>query len=720
MILRPVNKLLAMSVGLPLSMCFSLNELKANLMAQSMRCPGYSTLLLNLCVADQHSSAIVASEKDLAECEPWQQQYFRGNNLEVVGCVLDSRFHGLTFWQAALALKQATGDLLLATQKDGSVMVFPGNHIIEPNSIVWLIADSYESASRVAEVKTGKKAGKDFIDLDDIPSAILSTNTCSWEDTIDYRPGFRANQAAFSSDALGAEMVQYMMREDRAKAPSSDRKSDPRTLSLSKRISGAFVLPGFSRLPVMKENPNATLRDSIEEAMALRENSVDKGHVDTAIMEHMLAEEADLPRNTNIDVRKKEETAAALQMVKEEGHILLLICQPELQWQQVVAFIRPLRAPYLPSFQHILVMGPGFPPKELWDMFKDVGFLEGDPQKRDDLQAAGAAVADKVVLLAGPPNPNTEDRLADQSAMLVNSTLEAIYLDAEKDRFSLFEYTHPSNASILPPVPPCAVHWSIKDDKTSANPNIIPEGSNLLHVAQDASSISQPRYAAGRIFIPALFGALFAQSHSTPGIMELMEALTLPSRRGQVSYPFMLPALERVAAEWIGKTYGELCESLLKNGLGVILNTEKEGFTHVMPMGLYRRTVEAKLCNDDNLRESYSPPPPEPMGTAHQGINFVYTNPKGNVPLLPGDQVYVLACAEWGSMVLREADTKELDDNDNDIFPVLSGRKEREDQSQPRADTFSFSMAAPGRACTDQPPNGDFAVEGNNRFCGQL
>ena len=37
MLLRPANKLKALSVGLPVSMCYALNELKSNLMSMSCR-----------------------------------------------------------------------------------------------------------------------------------------------------------------------------------------------------------------------------------------------------------------------------------------------------------------------------------------------------------------------------------------------------------------------------------------------------------------------------------------------------------------------------------------------------------------------------------------------------------------------------------------------------------------------------------------------------------
>ena len=58
---------------------------------------------------------------------------------------------------------------------------------------------------------------------------------------------------------------------------------------------------------------------------------------------------------------------------------MLLVCQPELTWQQIVAFVGPLRAPYLPSFTPIVVLLDTFPPKHMWDQFPDVAFLVTSP-----------------------------------------------------------------------------------------------------------------------------------------------------------------------------------------------------------------------------------------------------------------------------------------------------------------------------------------------------
>jgi len=413
--------------------------------------------------------------------------------------------------------------------------------------------------------------------------------------------------------------------------------------------------------------------------------------VTTELITRPFNAEAEIDRNKNKSLRMKEEALEAKRIVDEKGHILLLTCQ-EL-WQEVIAFIRPLRAHYLPHFTPIVVMSPAFPGSELWDKFDDVSFVVGDPNKHDDLSKFGAAVADKVVLLAGPPDCGIEERLADSNAMIANSILESIYLENDVDHFAIFEYAHPENAQILPMTPLCSL---LENEEP--------------HTGSDESSISSPRFASGRIFVPSLFGSLFANSYTTPGIMELMEALVMPGRRNQKTFPFQLPALERVATEWIGRTYSDLCMQMLDNGLGVDVGvetlpdgTEQPKYTHCLPLGVYRKTVET-LAEEGSLKVTETP---KPLGKAHQGMRFVYANPDpgwGEV-LLPGDQIYVLAPEEWGRRVSLRAEVEserphllsmlllakrwialqqaELDNSDRNIF--LDGCQPRDDTAPPRS-----------------------------------
>jgi hypothetical protein len=701
MIIRPGNKMMAYSMGLPIRSCCSVNELKGNLLAQSCRLPGYSTLLLNLCLSDQYSIAVRAEPSVLEQCEAWRQQYFKGNNIEVIGIVINKRYAGMPFWEAASQVLGTTGDLLIAVQELQGVMVFPCDRIMEEGDTVFVLSEGKASVALIAELQHG-------------------TSSPKWKNVVDYRASFRLKDGV-DAEARMKDLLQYTMKEERTSVPLLERRRNPKTMSTQKQQGGRLWIPGFARSDKgQKISTGSSFLDA--SGSVQREGGLGR----------LLSETANAERNKDRSARIVEEAAEAMEMVSQKGHILLLLQQPEMQWQQVVAFVRPLRAEYLPSFRNIVVMGPGFPPAEMWDMFEDVAFVEGNPESRDDLENMAAADADKVVLLAGPPNPDLEARLADGNAMVVNSILESIFKDAGVDRFSVFEYTYPGNALILPPVPVCA--QSFQGD---ASEGALPEDSSL----------SSPRFAAGRLITPSLFGSLFANAYSSPGILELFEALVMPGRRGQHSFPYMLPPLERVAPEWVGHTYGELCTRLLQNGLGVLVPSENStdpgmptdyNTTHCLPLGLYRRVPEVTdASSSSQAAEHLGIPMAEPVpgqhhqnlgavsdiDAAHQGMRFVYTNPEGATMLLPGDQVYIIAPSSWGGRVTLEAEMAVMGTQQHPIFEQLQSAP----TSEVKPNSFTSSVVARagcGVSSVGQPVLPDPGVSNQQsaaageRFCG--
>lgn len=62
MLLRPENRQIAADMGLPVYMCFSVDEIKSNMMAMSCRCPVFGTVILNLMKQD-NNNAIEAKAK---------------------------------------------------------------------------------------------------------------------------------------------------------------------------------------------------------------------------------------------------------------------------------------------------------------------------------------------------------------------------------------------------------------------------------------------------------------------------------------------------------------------------------------------------------------------------------------------------------------------------------------------------------------------------------
>merc|ERR1711871_1847473 len=100
MLLRPANKLRAISVGLKVNVCYAMNEIKANMLAQSCRCEGFATLLTNLMLTDRTADSLATNEHELAKQETWKQMYILGSLVKVVGIVFADEYVGLTFAEA--------------------------------------------------------------------------------------------------------------------------------------------------------------------------------------------------------------------------------------------------------------------------------------------------------------------------------------------------------------------------------------------------------------------------------------------------------------------------------------------------------------------------------------------------------------------------------------------------------------------------------------------
>lgn len=387
-----------------------------------------------------------------------------------------------------------------------------------------------------------------------------------------------------------------------------------------------------------------------------------------------------LDRNRRDEDRLKEEAEAADEITKGGGHIILAVSAVG-EWQSVIAFLRPLRSPYLPSVKPVVCMAPEMAPKEMWDMFTDVAYIMGHPSKPADLLRAGCDVADTVVVIAGAPEVD-ERSLIDANVVITATSFEAFSAGSSlsnkegTDRpFAVYELLSPGNLSLLHPpkiesarssVPIVGAEDEIQMEDVDRSLTIVPPAGSPMSGSEtddpndqtmaekmarmfakkakderkhairsiDTPHILQPHFASGRVFTPTLLGSLFAQAFYTPGILELMDALVLPSRRSQQVYPWFMPIPDHL----VGRTYSELFELLVNQGAGMLdekielarsssdpdLMKRLENAIHALPLGLYR---------DSQSEES---------------VGYVYTCPAPDTIITEWDKVYVVASKEWG------------------------------------------------------------------------
>lgn len=214
---------------------------------------------------------------------------------------------------------------------------------------------------------------------------------------------------------------------------------------------------------------------------------------------------------------------------------------------------------------------------------------------------AGVQTAKQVVLLCGPSEA-TEPRLADSYAIILSCSVETLLKEENRDNFAIYEFIFPENLGTLDSTPcnirvksdaivslkvPYHLHFPVR---IGGHVGFRPNADIYIYYHLDISlcacvsdlyirnavlqEISReeevkaaykkmrtpiplmPRYGAGRVIVPSMLGALYAQAYSTPGILELAEALTMPSRRRQVSHPWLID----VPREFHGKSYETLAE----------------------------------------------------------------------------------------------------------------------------------------------------------------
>lgn len=320
-------------------------------------------------------------------------------------------------------------------------------------------------------------------------------------------------------------------------------------------------------------------------------------------------------------VSQDEMMERAMNIAETGGHTLLLGPTSGL-WQQVVAFLRPLRAAYLARKFPVIVAIPDPCPMHVSQIpgFADVAFVDMQPWKIESLKKLRVEKANKVMVLAG--RPLTEDaRMVDSKAVVMANTLEihlGMYnikcLTAEMT--IVYEFFKMDNLRLLTPLEPL-------------EGEIVPHSSDVKY---------SWRYTNGSVIFPCKMGALFAMAFYTPGIMEIFEALSIPSRRDQVSMPWRIC----IPSEYHGKTYLELLKALTSGKLAhdEAQKTGKEIKEDVLgankhklgaiPLGLYR-----------------------PEGSNGSALGYIFTNPPANTVLLDNEYVFCSAPKEWGHTVVH-------------------------------------------------------------------
>jgi len=239
--------------------------------------------------------------------------------------------------------------LLTAVDDKGKIKLFPQSRLMRSGDVCFLIAGNHQAAAMVAMATTKDRdeMGR-VLQADRVPS--------TWEDVEDYTTQYLENRRLFKDDGkLEADLA----LESRVKGHyQRERPRHQKTVcEIRRSMLHKGMLPQFkgaleAQLKARARRERKPAKKAYEEyddgstttdkAFTLEmHNPLDDAH---DCLEDESGLNSTLLRNTEPDVRRREDAQEAVHMVNAGGHILLLLCQPELQWQQVTAFIKALES----------------------------------------------------------------------------------------------------------------------------------------------------------------------------------------------------------------------------------------------------------------------------------------------------------------------------------------------------------------------------------------
>jgi len=543
---------------------------------------------------------------EYSEDDPeYVKEFLEGSGMEVYGFALAEQYWGRQFNDVITEIYSSEGRsqnvLILAAQVNGVIMMNPQDHVIEPEQVVFAISPSPYELKPLQLQKSGKK-NQDF----------------------DWKLKLVQNRADNHVDLSPQEVVELDLEQER-------------------QVRGHVEPPKNTSYWVTRALTSKTTS-----------------------LNHRLEEFLDaIEENESMESKMRAEEEEARRVVQIGGHVLLGILDtgPDV-WHQVSAFMRPLRAEYLPETVPIVVLTELPPPKDMLE-FREVAFLVGHPTRMHDLLKAGLDKARCVVFMAGGGASEDSTRLTDASAIIACMALEDVIekpglqaLGSDEPRRSreqthtIVEFSNFQSVSLLarPSLPngngSCARTKDGVEDSTllgSRTADLFIHGPGAFGAGLDSRGgdkefCTNPRFTSGQIFTPAQLGALFAMGYWTPGIMEFMGALTAPTRQKQTSMLWQAD----VPARFVGKCYVDLFKHCMQQcGIQMILEglavnpDEAKGLSSVIPLGLYR-----------------------PAGHLRSPMPYVFTNPPPDTTLVDGDKVYVLANALWGRLLHESIQTR--------------------------------------------------------------
>lgn len=348
-----------------------MDEIRLNLIAKSCLCPGFSTMISNLVM-----SSSIELDEDFPN--PWAIEYAEGCGLEIYRTVLSPKFRKMPFIKVAQLIYDDLQCTVFAIEvKAGNkskIVINPAEYeIVQRNSHVFVLAGDQEAADKISEWGLDTK-GKRRMGRERQKEADMSLHGIT--------PRF---SSAGTPNSLLKAISTRKIRDDFASVTSHVKNS---MLGITRDMSMCSASIGDSDNN-HTEYSNETLLNMKRKVQA---NSVPRAFMPLTCVFgpfqviSMYDNPVSLEECTRRDVQDMS------------GHVLL--CGESSSMSHFIATLRPKHlAVQLP----IVILRPEMTVYD-WDsqcaFYKDVYYVQGYPQKPQDLVRAGVKTASRAVILS--------------------------------------------------------------------------------------------------------------------------------------------------------------------------------------------------------------------------------------------------------------------------------------------------------------------------------
>mmetsp|Transcript_1266 Transcript_1266/g.1618 ORF Transcript_1266/g.1618 Transcript_1266/m.1618 type:complete len:1377 (+) Transcript_1266:55-4185(+) len=480
---------LCSSIGLKECNFFAIEALKAAMMATSIRCPGFSTLLLNLGLPDLPPFDAAIPGEPVGE---WLNEYVDGCRLEPYGFLPSKMLIGMTFTRAALRTSTLGGVLLFGAQgANGSIKINPKNMVITTKTVLFALAKDSSSCDVVAknndagvhtwisQFQENKTVGNFWRKQHEKAVRRHSTQELDTVYGFDSRKidSFRPSTDSSYTQAKQRKSVHQQERRQSAAQVQSQSNSVLQQATASTDQGGATdlqtptpILSAFTSKMGMEDNSQSTSNTQSQnirkKQAAQRVNQADQRYsVDQASGSWRKLSKAPHITGNVGDLKTLAEQGGHTVLVMQEDHDEL---DQQTLWEQLEMIVKGLAHArderpiivvhsYLatPSRQRFMAMRGRY-------QFGNVSFCVGDPLNPLVLQAAGVDTCARLLTIA-PSAPPTEispdgatllirsDEKMDESNLMLVMVLEQ-HMSAwgRTDFKAIFDWYAPSSLNLLP------------------------------------------------------------------------------------------------------------------------------------------------------------------------------------------------------------------------------------------------------------------------------